>query len=292
MSSIQDISDELYTKLNEIRLSKNHPLTKNKIFILLEGKTDVKLFRNIFNHQNTNIDQINGKEKIIKVLEKLKNEGFTKIFGIKDSDFDNLENITYSNINLFITDYADMELHMLESQALESLVNEFSIESCHKVFLENLRRKLYAETIFIGYLRWYNERYFKENGDYLFRFKGLNFNDFIKISHCDFSIDLNVFFNKLIDFSNINLTKNDLENIISDLKLISNNYLQICNGHDITKLLSLLFNNQNSDTSNLNQKRIEEALRLSYSFEYFTSSTLYHSLQEWQNSYEIELFKT
>jgi len=99
MNEIQDISNQLNTKLNEIRLSKNHPSVKGKIFVLLEGKTDIKLFRNIFNPDKTYISQINGKEKLKQALEILHDEGYSTIFGIKDSDFDNLENITYENIN-------------------------------------------------------------------------------------------------------------------------------------------------------------------------------------------------
>jgi len=292
MSSIQDISDELSTKLNEIRLSKHHPLTKHKVFVLLEGKTDIKLFRNIFNNQAININQINGKEKIIKALQMLQGEGFIKIFGIKDSDFDNLENITYEDINLFITDYADMEIQMIESQAFESLLNEFSDDNCHEIFLENLKEKLYKETIIIGYLRWYNEIYFKENNEYLLRFKGLNFSNFTNALVCDVSINSDDVLNEIIKLSNLDLNNSDLEEIIKSLELSSNNHLQICNGHDITTVLANLFNHKNnSDKSNINQNRIEEALRLSYTFEDFTNTNLYSTLKEWQETLGLQVFK-
>jgi len=292
MSSIQDISNKLSTKLNKIRLSRNHPLTKNKVFILLEGKTDIKLFRNIFNHQTTNINQINGKEKIIQALQILQNEGFLKIFGIKDADFDNLNGVNYNGINLFITDYADMEIQMIESRAFKSLLNEFSDENCYENFLENLKEKLYKETIVIGYLRWYNENYFKENNEYLLRFKGLNFNNFINTLVCDVSINFYDFLTEIIKLSNLDLNNSDLEEIIKSLELSSNNYLQICNGHDITTVLANLFNHKNnSDKSNLNQNRIEEALRLSYTFEDFTNTNLYSILKEWQKTLGLQVFK-
>ena len=293
MSSIQDISNKLSTKLNKIRLSRNHPLTKNKVFILLEGKTDIKLFRNIFNHQTTNINQINGKEKIKQALQILQNEGFVKIIGIKDADFDNLNGVTYNGINLFITDYADMEIQMIESQAFKSFINEFSDENCYKIFLEELKGKLYQEALSIGYLRWYNEKYFKEHNRYLLRFKGLNFNNFIDVSMCDISINKNNLITEIIKFSNLDFDNNFLKEIIDDLKSLSNDYLQICNGHDITVLLAHLFNHKgNSDKSNINQNRIEEALRLSYSFEDFTNTNLYKLLKEWQKFHETQIFES
>jgi len=293
MSSIQEISDELTTKVNEIRLSKNHPLTKNKIFILLEGKTDIKLFRNIFNHQTTYIEEINGKEKVIKALEILQNEGFVKILGIKDADFDHLEYNRYEHINLFLTDYADMEIQMIESLAFESLINEYSHKDCYEDFLDTLKDKLYNETIVIGYFRWFNEKKFKEDNNYLLRFKGLKFNSFIEVSKCNIVVNREKFFLNLIEQSNSNLNSDNLENIISNLKLNSDDYLQICNGHDITKLLAYLFNHKdNSDKSNINQDRIEEALRLSYNFEDFKQTNLYYNINDWQQKYDMEVFKT
>jgi len=288
MSSIQDISDELSIKLNELRMSKNHPLTKNRVFILLEGKTDIKLFRNIFNHQTTYIQEINGKEKIIEALKILQSEGFVKIFGIKDADFDHLENTIYKNINLFLTDYSDMEIQMVESYAFESLINEYSHKDCYEDFLENLKNKLYNEALIIGYLRWFNEKNFKENGNYLLRFKGVNFNNFIEVSKCNISININKFFIEIIQYSNSNLNSDDLKCIINNLKSISDDYLQICNGHDITKLLAYLFNHQgNSDKTNIKQERVEEALRLSYNFNDFKETDLYFNLNNWQQNYNI-----
>ena len=293
MSSIQDISEELTTKLNELRMSKNHPLMKNKVFILLEGKTDIKLFRNIFNHQTTYIEQIKGKEKVIEALEILQEEGFIKIFGIKDSDFDNLENIVYGNINLFLTDYADMEIQMIESSAFESLINEFSHQDCYDNFLNNLKNKLYNEALNIGYLRWYNEKEFRENSSYLLRFRGLKFKEFTEVSKCNIIINVENFFTEIINHSNSDLNNSGLILIINDLKSYSNDYLQICNGHDITTLLAYIFNHKdNSDKSNINQDRIEEALRLSYSFDDFRQTSLYNNLNNWQQEYNIQIFKT
>ena len=286
MNDIQDISNQLNTKLNEIRLSKNHPSVKDKVFVLLEGKTDIKLFRNIFNSDKTYITQINGKEKLKQALEILQDEGYSKIFGIKDSDFDNLENITYNDINLFITDYADMEIHMIESSAFESIINEFASENCYEFFLGNLKENLYNETISIGYTRWFNERLSKN-----INFKRLNYENFINKSECNISIDSNELINEIINISDLN--KNEIVREIENLKSISDDYLQICNGHDITKLLAYLFNHQgNSDKTNIKQERIEEALRLSYNFNDFQKTRLYNDLNNWQQQYNIQILKT
>ena len=286
MNNIQDISNQLNTKLNEIRLSKNHPSVRNKVFVLLEGKTDIKLFRNIFNHQTTYIEQINGKEKVIKALEILQNEGFVKIFGIKDADFDHLECNQYEHINLFLTDYADMEIQMIESLAFESLINEFASKKCYENFLYNLKVNLFNETISIGYIRWLNERLSKN-----INFKRLNYEKFINKSECNISVNLEKLINEIVNISDTG--KDEIMREIENLKLISDDYLQICNGHDITKLLAYLFNHlNNSDKTNIKQERIEEALRLAYNFNDFQQTRLYNSLNNWQQQYNIQIFKT
>jgi len=292
MSNIQDISNELNTKLNELRLSKNHPLMREKIFVLLEGNTDVKFFRNIFNITTTNINRINGKEKIIKALEILQNEEFTKIIGIKDADFDHLENITYNNINIFLTDYADIEIHMIESSAFQSLINEFSSENCYEEFLSVLKEKIYDKALLIGYLRWFNERYFKDKNRYILRFEGLNYNSFIEVSDCDFSINEENLLLEIISHSKCQLRREELEEEVNYLKSISDNHLQICNGHDIAKILAYLFNHKNnSEKTNIKQDRIEEALRLSYDISDFQQTNLYNDLSAWEKQYNIKILK-
>ncbi len=283
-NTLREVSNELDIKLNEIRLTKNHPSNYNKVFILLEGKTDIKLFRNIFNCKTAYIEEIKGKEKAIKALKILQNEGFVKIFGIADSDFDNLENITYEDINLFITDYADMEIHMIESPAFKSVINEFASENCYEFFLNHLKEKLYNETIDIGYIRWFNKKLSKN-----INFKRLNYEKFINKSECNISVDSDKLINEIVKIFDIN--ESEIRREVEKLKLISNDYLQICNGHDITKLLAYLFNyRNNSDKTNIKKERIEEALRLAYNFNDFKQTKLYENLYKWQKKYNINMF--
>ena len=48
----------------------------------------------------------------------------------------------------------------------------------------------------------------------------------------------------------------------------------------------------NSDKNNIKQVRAEEALRLSYNFNDFQQTRVYNSLNNWQQQYDIEIFKT
>ena len=87
-----------------------------------------------FEAKETDIVPLNGKEKIKEALKILKREGYKQVIGIKDSDFDHLENLSYKEIDLFITDYADMEIQMIESLAFKAVINEYASQECHDFF--------------------------------------------------------------------------------------------------------------------------------------------------------------
>ena len=276
---MQEISSELGVKLSEIRLSIRHPKNREKVFILLEGKTDIKLFRNIFLHTYADTTALEGKDKLIEALYILEDEGYRELIAIKDADFDHLDGVNYPT-NLFITDYHDMEIEMIESNALYSIINEFAEEdsACYSYFLDNLKNEIYALAIEIGYIRWYSSR---EGG--LFNFKKINFNSLIKYNNCQVSLDVDA----LIEVLYLQ-TENDNANIREDttlLKEMSHDKLQICNGHDLTTLIANYFT-----AGNINQKKVEEALRLSYTVEYFQNTNLYANLQNWANTNNHILF--
>ena len=182
MNSLRDEASNLETKLVEIRLSIKYPQNKDKVFVLLEGKTDIKLFRKIFSNNYTDTSSLNGKDKVMEALQTLHSENFTQVIGIKDADFEYLENAP-SIDNLFITDYHDMEIEMIESNALNSIINEFSSNECHTSLLSNLKDNIYNISLEIGYARWYNEKEKTKNGNHILRFEGLNFNNFIIFWH-------------------------------------------------------------------------------------------------------------
>jgi len=285
--------DDLASKLVEIRLSITHPQNTNKVFVLLEGKTDIKLFRKLFSRDCVDTTALNGKSKLVQALEILVAEGYLQVIGIKDADFDHLDN-TPQNNNLFVTDYHDMEIEMIESNALDSVIHEFSSENCHNLFLNNMKGIIYDVAENIGYTRWIHEIENNENGRYILRFEGLNYNDFIDVKSCDLKFDLDLFLTNIITHStNCPLSKEDLIHKIDALKVYSVNKRQLCNGHDLTKLISMIFSTrENSDKRNINQEKIEEAFRLSFHFDDFKQTNLFQNLNLWCQTNDYQIFCT
>lgn len=284
-NSLRETANELSSKLVTIRLILNYPSNEEKAFVLLEGETDIRLFKKLFDLNKVEVESLNGKEKVIQALQILLSEGYANVIGIKDADFDHLE-ATQVVKNLFITDYHDMEVSMIESDALEALIHEYAhTQSNNPVFLLNLKTDMYKIALTLGYLRWFNH---KQVSNQLL-FKNLDFKIFVQQNDYQLNLEREKLFDRLLadsknKNSNLELKNQDLQNKITDFQALSSDKLQICCGHDLTKLIAMvLLKSPKGDA-------IERALRLSYSLEYFKNTQLYDSLMSWSSASNKILF--
>lgn len=289
-NSLKETANNLEVKINEIRMTIKYPSNLEKAFVLLEGGTDIKLFRNIFDLDNVNTTALEGKAKVVEALQKLYQEGFRQIIALKDADFDHLEGCEDIE-HLFLTDYHDMEVTMVESEAFISVINEYSKEDNYSDSISKLKSIIYPIALIIGYLRWFNETTYRQNGTYTLLFHGLNFNTFIILNNNELIFNQEKFLDELIAHSkkkniSLELTKQDLQEKINVFQISSTNEQQICSGHDLTKLIAMiLLKSPNGD-------EIEKALRLSYSLEYFKNTTLFNLLMAWSSTTGKRLFLT
>lgn len=284
-NSLRTESNKLDSKLSEIRLSIQHPSNENKVFILLEGNTDIKLFRKFFTKDFTDTTGLDGKEKVIQALEILLQEGYTQIIGIKDADFDHLLNI-HPSANLFITDMHDMEMQMLESSALDALLAEYrktDIES------HEIKAKIYPIALVIGCARFFDEKKKHAGEERDLCFDSLKFKNFVQRSNGQLVFNEAQFLSELLNESkkrkqSLDVTNDTLKAEIESIKSHSHDAKQICSGHDMTKLLGLVC------LQNPNGEEMEKALRLAYQFTHFQETTLYANLCTWASQQNLKLF--
>lgn len=281
-NNLQNSANTVSEKLNEIRLSIDHPNNKGKVFILLEGGDDVKFFKKLLADNYVDITVLGGKNKVIEAINKLNIAGFLKIvIGICDADFDRLDSKNNYPSNLFITDYHDMEVQMIESDALLDVIYEYSNDLCCK----QLKLDIYDIALEIGYVKWFNHN---SNGN--LNFKGLQFDQFI-IQNNQNNIIFNFydFLTTLLECSpKHNASNSSLKLESQKLKNDANSKLQICNGHDLTKIITIIFNQQNN--KKLKYENIESALRLAYGLNYFKKTQLFLDLKNWANNGNFTMF--
>lgn len=269
--SLQEYTNTAGEKLTEIRLSIKHPNNKNKIFVLLEGSSDVRLFRKLLRDRNVDITGLGGKPSLIKAIKILSQEGFSKItIGICDADFDRLKKTVDYPDNLFITDYRDMEVQMIESDALLDVIDEHSPAEHNQQLKTNIKRNIYTIAVEMGCVRWVNH-----NKNYHLQFKGLDFKKFTEVENHNIKFNFDNFLTTLLEHSTKNISIQDLKSELKKLKNPPNDSSQICSGHDLTKLISIILPN------NINQGKVESALRLAYRPDYFYETQLFKGLDKW-----------
>lgn len=114
-------------KLNELRLDIPHPNNVGQIFILVEGESDIKLYRKLFDTDSiVNVEQVpggsNGVETAVHTLLQMS----SLIIGIRDADFIRLLGTNYQEDPIFLTDAHDVEMMMMkDNEVLKNLLNEY-----------------------------------------------------------------------------------------------------------------------------------------------------------------------
>lgn len=266
-------------KHNEIRLLFGHPLYKDKTIVVVEGSSDIRFFRDIINYSWVKLESIDGKKDLIKLMKALSPEFPEKILGICDADHDRLlpEVEDRELYSVYVTDYHDAEIMMLNSPALTSFISEFSTPE----HFEEARTKILESTLsaanVIGTLRWVST----ELGINL-KFKGLNFGEFVTANEFNVTINTDTLIDSLIARSDSipeGTTKELILSKLDDFLKRDACKLQVCCGHDASNIISIMFRQRRlSLETNMDHRKVESALRLGYQQEYFRRTSLFEKV--------------
>ena len=152
----QDITYQ--DKLNELRLDISHPNSRGLVFILVEGKTDIRLFRKLFDLSHCKVESIpGGNPKVEDCVYELTRPN-RLILGIRDADFINLmASHSYPKDNIHITDLHDIEMMIVfEDEALKSVSFEYlGISEAENA---NVRLRILKSIEMVSYLKWLNSQ--------------------------------------------------------------------------------------------------------------------------------------
>jgi len=266
-------------KINEIKQELNHPLGKAKIWVLVEGVDDVKIYRKLIDAENVKVETVEGGISHLKTALSVLLIETKRVLGIRDADFLHLELVKEEAEALFLTDYHDIEIQMFHSdKVLKSLFNEYQVEDD----INKIRSEILAAVSFLGYVRWYNNK-----NNYGLNFQGISFEKLFDNK----TISLNQ--KKLVKYINERSPNKEKEIVIDDVNAMINKSIdlyQLCNGHDVIKLLRLFINFKRNNRKPVNDDGISSALRLSYTYDDFKKTKLFEALNEWELKYSCVLF--
>ncbi|TAH30541.1 MAG: DUF4435 domain-containing protein [Cytophagales bacterium] len=271
----QDITYQ--DKLDELIQDLSHPNSKNVLFVLVEGDTDVRLFRKIFDSHCKVENIIGGSSKVESAVAELLGRHHL-IIGIRDADFIHLNQSGYNNPNIFLTDFHDIEMMLI---ANDKLFYAILIEYFNDQMECDVTRSYIIESInFISLLKLLNDREMLE-----FKFE-VGFVDLIDFESCN--IDYEQYFNRLLSKSPSVKIKNldDILSKLENLKQQNPNKFQLCNGHDFIDAFAEFLRKKGNNPS-LKNNFLDSLFRIACTKEEFEKTMLYQDIKKWAKSKNI-----
>ncbi|RAJ09886.1 DUF4435 domain-containing protein [Aeromonas salmonicida] len=273
----------------------------NGVYVLVEGDTDNKLYKKLTLEENTKIKVTFGKKKMRETYDILEERGFSRMMGIRDADFIRLNktgkfDINYDK-NIFITDFHDTEVMMIDSDAFDSFIHEVSLEENILKFTENkgnIRDYIYSLVTPIACLRLANKIHdlglafkpVRPEGNKLKFKKFICEKEIIYLGH-------DKLINTVIEYStNRGSAIAHRDYILEKLNEIINERLpekEIFNGHDLAETIYIVCKKGLKSTHEAlnNATCVESMFRLAYNKADFSKTKLYIDLVRYQENEKI-----
>ncbi|MEZ4524992.1 MAG: DUF4435 domain-containing protein [Desulfobacterales bacterium] len=265
--------------VGSIRLQLRHPSGADKIWIVVEGETDQKLFSKLINGHHVEIEiSYGGVNRLLEAVAELLKET-DRVLGIRDADFLHLEGKRETGRNIFLTDFHDSEMMLLAcDKAYHAVAAEYLRKEKNPLLL---REKILKSIAFIGGVRWMNN---SENLE--LNFKGLGFGNFYDGKNL--SLDEEKCLNEMMKRSPNTKREMLREEIRLKIKDVSY-FLNLCNGHDFQKAFALCVNSDSN--KGVNDAQISKEFRIAYRFEDFQETNLYRQLKDWSDTQARAMFR-
>ncbi len=271
-----------------------------KYYLLTEGEKDTLLFSKFINKETIEIRPAFGCSKLLECFKILKSRKFNRHIGIIDGDFHRILNTVPEIENLFLVDFHDIEIMMIKSSALNSIVNISGYGSKVKEFEKDrniaLLNALLNSAKNIGYLRLANNIHslglkFKPDNP---EGNQIPYKDFICNDLASHSWETMI--KRIMDYSrskNINLKSEiDIKEKFLEVSKKEYDIDQLVNGHDITNILSMFFVKKIKCKKSMvaDHNAITDSLILAFETTEFQKTNLYKELLNWSLDNDIDLF--
>ena len=248
--------------IDDLKLSIRHPQNKKRIFIIVEGKFDVRLYKNFYKKEKYEIREVAGGCSDLERAVEILSQESKQFIGIRDADFHHLEGTKPNCENVFLTDTSCAETMCLKSdKVILRIINENNLEND----IEEFRSSCLQRIKFIGYARWYQYR------------SKLNLNFGFLKNHENIELSKENFIDELLERSpKVEVQREELLTEIEKLIDEKHDLFLLCNGHD---LVSIIYKEASNTEANRPKGEIELILR-DYAKEDFEKTSLYKSVME------------
>jgi hypothetical protein len=267
----------------EIRLTIQHPNHKD-VIIVVEGEDDEKALKQFFNLQAVEFKCVGTCLKVKNSMDIVSKDNLLRdcVIGIKDADFDHINQINHNIANLMITDTHDMETMMLTPKVCKCIC----LETINEEY-PNLSSEAMVSLINLSYLRYYNDKMILNGGNS--DKEGINFRGVIiaKVASNSQPISVQDVLLHVREKGNSNKKSfPDLNamNLFINKNPISNEQLYLfTNGHDLIYAIRNKLHSKNNEAQKYSDKDIATMIRIGYTKEEFEKTKLYKDIDNWNN---------
>ena len=268
----------------DIRLTIQHPDHK-EVIIVVEGEDDEKALKQFFNIQVVefflaeNCLKVKNSMRIVSKDEQLKD----CVIGIKDADFDHINQIKHNIANLMVTDTHDMETLMLTPKVCKRICWETIKEE-----YPNLSFDAMTSLKNLSYLRYYNDKIILNGEDS--NKDGITFK---KTKICKL-IPNNQPVNVEDVLKHVKLAGNSKKASFPDLDTM-NQFIQenpidngdlilFTNGHDLVSAICNILHSKAKKAKDYGKIAIAALIRAYFGKEEFEKTNLYKNIDNWNNN--------
>ena len=277
-------------KLGQLRLDVRHPLNKGRVFIFVEGESDVKIFSKFFNTSVCKVEIIPGGNGKVEECTADIATRHPLVFGIRDADFLKLEAVPYQKQNMFLTDFHDMEMTMVVADEVFGHVVAEHADVSHEVSTAvakqtALRLKIMRAIEDVSYLKWLNAQ-----DDLNLCFATTGFVDLGIFS--DTGLPFETYFNRVVGKSPKAKIKDFsvIQGKIAEFRLRDPHPFFLCNGHDFMTALAG-YMRQNWKKQGIKDDKMAGYFRLAFTKNHWQQTQLYADTLLWAAQHDCKIHK-
>lgn len=254
--------------------------------LIVEGDHDCRIYERFVDGNRCQVIPAHGKSNATKAIAILEHDKIPGVLTIVDADFWHILGRSAVSKNVVATDAHDIEILMIESAALDTVLREYANETKVSQFVEkqkasHLREVLLTSALPLGLLRLLSEE--QSLG---LRFKGLDHSAFVS------AITLAVDEVKLakevakLTADGTRVSQTTVAKFLKQAKKRKCEARQVCCGHDITALLAIAFRQAiaRQNKSVADKSNMEKCLRMSYDLREFKKSNMYSHAKAWESA--------
>ncbi|MBQ4407939.1 MAG: hypothetical protein II852_13150 [Bacteroidales bacterium] len=270
---------------DELIYDSKHPKFANKVFLLVEDRSDQDVFFSKFNKDIVVFRPIKGcgrtnvGDKFDAIIEKLNTNGIVN-FAIKDSDFNRVLNIHPKFDNLFYTDCHDVEMMCFHSK--ETLTEIF--ECFSQIFDIAFINQIFKDLELLSKFKCLNIH--KDCGYKFEGFKLLGENKKIKTNILSNYSLLEEEIKKISTKGlSITISQKDIDSFFKTYSCFDLEY-EITNGHDFIAIFCFYFSSLSS-IKDFCEKHLRTAMCACFRMEHFVRTQLYQDISSWAASHSL-----